>query len=83
VDPDETLREAREALDDYFENQSKNITGEIDAADRLAEAFAALDTWLMEGGFLPTPWLEAASDWKKIERRLERLERGLDKEAES
>jgi hypothetical protein len=77
MDPDETLKMARQALHDFW------ASAEIEAADRLAEAFRSLDTWLGDGGFLPTPWLEAASDWKKIEKRLERLERRLDKESES
>jgi hypothetical protein len=53
MDPDEALKNAREALKDYSEFQS--VKGTLEA-DRLAEAFEALDQWMRRGGFPPKDW---------------------------
>lgn len=51
MDPNEALKLARAAVQDYRDNHPAN-----DAADALAEAFEALDGWLSKGGFLPAAW---------------------------
>lgn len=58
MDPNETLRLMREALED-----SSLLEG--DAADRaredVCEYVRALDEWLTKGGFLPDAWARPAS----------------------
>jgi hypothetical protein len=49
MDPDTTLQQLRSILRDRS----------VPARDRALQAeelFAALDTWLQGGGFLPAPW---------------------------
>ena len=56
MDPDQTLKEAREAL--------ANIRGKAGVppavvgaqVEQLIDAFEALDGWLSKGGFLPSEW---------------------------
>lgn len=50
MDPDETLKRAREAYAQYTARPTH------DAAEALAEAFTALDGWITRGGFLPRDW---------------------------
>jgi hypothetical protein len=54
VDPDETLDQMRQAVDEY-ENAS-TLGLEAEAAERLIERFVALDEWLSGGGFAPADW---------------------------
>ena len=54
MDPDETLRNARQADEDYRETDDAETAN--DASERLAEAFRALDDWLSKGGFPPADW---------------------------
>jgi hypothetical protein len=53
MDPDEALRNAREAVRRLNADEF-----EVDSGDAMAlvEAFEALDGWLSEGGFLPAAW---------------------------
>lgn len=54
MDPEEALKNAREALDVLRGSVDNN---ELEAASAdLADAFEALDGWLSKGGFLPTAW---------------------------
>jgi hypothetical protein len=46
MDPDETWRQLKEAINE----------GDFDRADEL---FDALDDWLVKGGFVPTAWRDA------------------------
>ena len=60
MDPNETLRVLRRALQDYGETDA---AAPIDAevADELYVAANALDTWLSRGGFLPQDWAPNSS----------------------
>jgi hypothetical protein len=61
MDPNETLKRAREAsrtlrcgverAEDFY-----SITDLAQAAAALSEHFDALDAWLVRGGFLPADW---------------------------
>jgi hypothetical protein len=54
MDPNETLRELREAVSDYRDPMRRS--GVEYAAATVVEKFAALDAWLTQGGFLPDAW---------------------------
>jgi hypothetical protein len=54
MDPNAALAAARQATED-FENAT-SISQELDAAERLASNFTALDHWLSQEGFLPGAW---------------------------
>jgi hypothetical protein len=57
VDPDQALKNAREAAQRY--RASNEVEGErngSEAAFDLVDAFEALDGWLSKGGFLPEDW---------------------------
>jgi hypothetical protein len=61
MDPEQALAEARAALADYRTAQTNNRDHRddhlvVDAADRLADAFEALDGWLSAGGYRPDDW---------------------------
>jgi len=51
MDPNVALANLREAL-----NPDPDRVGIEDALDNAIEAFAALDGWLSNGGFLPGAW---------------------------
>ena len=53
MDPDEALKRAREAAQRYKRNIPRDPPV---AADDLADAFEAIDSWLSNGGFLPQDW---------------------------
>lgn len=53
MDPNEALSNARLALVTYRANPGDHYDP---AAERLADAFEALDEWLTNGGFLPRDW---------------------------
>lgn len=55
MDPNETLRFAREALE-RFQRAPVTTRDSVMAAMDLAEAFEALDGWLSRGGFVPNAW---------------------------
>lgn len=57
MDPNVTLATIRDANLDY--GAALNTDDAIDAADRALSAFAALDSWLRVGGYLPTRWESA------------------------
>ena len=61
MDPDETLKKLREALELYCRRYRDKGTG-LREADDMADAVEALDNWLSIGGFLP-------EDWKKRETK--------------
>lgn len=50
MDPDEALKNAREAVIVFYES------GQQHGGAELAAAFEALDGWLSQGGFLPQDW---------------------------
>jgi len=49
MDPNATLKEIREILND------RKVADNADL-DRLADCVEDLDHWLVRGGFLPEPW---------------------------
>lgn len=51
MDPNETLDMLRQAVIEYERGESPE-----GVAGALAEAAAALDAWLSNGGFLPADW---------------------------
>lgn len=55
MDPDEALRRARKAMEDW-EIADHGSPAEWEAAERLSSAFGALDDFLSHGGHLPTAW---------------------------
>jgi len=55
VDPNAALRDARKALAEWREADSKGRDTTL-AAEDLAAAFDALDGWLSKAGFLPVAW---------------------------
>jgi len=56
MDPNATLTELRDLIDEYYED------GPTDRLTRLlVDHFQALDNWIKGGGFLPDDW-----DWSKI-----------------
>ena len=61
MDPDEALKNAREALRlirDKEQEGYRDWGGRHEAQEfvDLADAFEALDGWLSKGGFLPKAW---------------------------
>ncbi|UAK38422.1 hypothetical protein K8O93_01055 [Gordonia bronchialis] len=58
MDPDAALANARDALARFRKSQADGaLLHQNYAAIDLTEAFAALDEWLTNGGFLPASWL--------------------------
>lgn len=58
MDPDTTLITARKALAEYHDALDTENTYEAqEHAERLAEAFEALDKWMTKGGLLPDAWV--------------------------
>lgn len=57
LDPDTALRDARNALERMRDWDSAQP--HEDAANDLAEAFSALDRYLVTGGILPLAWVNA------------------------
>jgi hypothetical protein len=55
VDPEQALKNARDACERIVETEPGTVARDDAAAD-LAEAFDALDSWLSRGGFLPRDW---------------------------
>ena len=55
MDPDQALQDGRRAAASVL--QAVDGNGDlIESAERLAEAFQALDGWLASGGFKPQAW---------------------------
>lgn len=54
MDPNEALKQAREALQTWDNSLDRDEAR--DAAEQLARTFEALDQWLSRGGFLPNAW---------------------------
>lgn len=61
MDPNETLRELRQAYSDYEDTRGRSNGPAWEAADRMRDAAAALDEWLCNGGFLPDAWHSKAN----------------------
>ena len=55
MNPNEALKDAREALKNVLGARGREHTN-MEALDKLADAFEALDGWMSRGGFLPTEW---------------------------
>lgn len=58
MDPDEALRQLREAIATLNQDDHRR---EI-AAEQVVDHFQALDEWLSRGGFLPKAWGAAVPD---------------------
>jgi hypothetical protein len=58
VDPNTTLAELREHVR-LVNDESTSPALRATHAEWAVEKFEALDTWISNGGFFPTPWLEA------------------------
>lgn len=56
MDPNEALKRCRALGAQVLRNVDDGVLGSRDTAEALAEAFAALDSWLAKGGFLPKSW---------------------------
>ena len=57
MDPDQCLKELREAVEEMKREISKGFDGDLgDAADKAIIKFEAIDGWLSRGGFLPEDW---------------------------
>jgi hypothetical protein len=57
MNPNETLRLMREAMQTYLQGEAtRDREVMADAASDLYTHAAALDTWLSRGGFLPDAW---------------------------
>ena len=57
MDPNETLRVLREAMQTYIRGEAtRDREVMADAASDLHTHTEALDTWLSQGGFLPDAW---------------------------
>ncbi len=59
MDPNEALKNAREALKRHRRSQEReegSASPNTEGADDLADAFESLDRWLSKGGFLPDAW---------------------------
>lgn len=66
MDPNEALKNAREALIAFHAEEDSTLIEE--AAGRLADAFEALDEWLMKGGFMPEAWERAHEERARVIR---------------
>lgn len=53
MDVDQVLEELRSAVSDYEDTRGHGGSSE---ADRMRDAFRALDDWLIAGGFSPADW---------------------------
>jgi len=59
MDPNEALKDAREAADNLFaqfDSEDPSSSAIEQEAHMLAERFAGLDEWLSKDGFLPMDW---------------------------
>ena len=55
MDPNEALKNAREAVQRY-NNCNEHVLTRVKESEKLVEAFEALDGWISKGGFLPKDW---------------------------
>ena len=55
MDPNETLSRIRGAVQEH----QSGLLLSSDGVDNLVELVAALDEWMMKGGFLPEDWQKA------------------------
>jgi hypothetical protein len=54
MDPDEALKQLREAMAERDTGKRKRARKY--SQDEIVDLFQALDQWLMQGGFLPQDW---------------------------
>lgn len=54
MDPDATLRDIRDLIDEI--NATTDKARLVDLSGQLTEKVEALDTWITSGGFLPASW---------------------------
>lgn len=60
MDPNTTLTELREAVIQLGRLNTPDAPDDVYVAtNAVLERWEALDTWISNGGFFPTPWLEA------------------------
>lgn len=62
MDPDKALAELRRLASQYGDD-APPIEEVDDLALRMVEAFQGLDTWIINGGFLPTDWQGPDQGW--------------------
>jgi hypothetical protein len=74
VDPDEALKNAREAVQKLIKYDYE-LTGSPDTT-KLVESFQALDEWMSRGGFLPQDWAKGRIKYEPAEfkTKVERCE---------
>jgi len=53
MDPNDTLRKIREAMNIFYGGSDKDC---LDAGVDITNLFDSLDKWLSKGGFLPDEW---------------------------
>ena len=56
MDPNETYRDLIRAWSEFQQYRERAHTDAFYAAERMADAVEALDTWIRGGGFLPSAW---------------------------
>ena len=61
MDPNAALEACRQAVA-VMQDETADDGDRLDAGDRLAEHFAALDEWLSRGGFAPDAWAAEPAD---------------------
>ncbi len=79
MDPNETLRQIREAIQAFDDNYGEPPSES--AATAVLDLFEALDGWLSKGGFLPDDWqageVTRAASLDERQRLLKDQEDGL------
>lgn len=60
MDPDEVLRQMRDAIYEFIYAE-EGSAAEADGAAEAAGHAQALDQWIMHGGFLPDDWQQHAT----------------------
>jgi len=56
MDPDKTLEELKELLQEHAQGAIQSFADLNDWADQVTEKFQALDYWITAKGFLPKNW---------------------------
>jgi hypothetical protein len=72
MDPNETLRQLREAVAAYRTADSHgDAESRADVAETVVSRFEDLDQWLSDGGFLPGAWNNRVRELEADVARLE------------
>lgn len=85
MDPNEALRQARQAADTLAEVEANEDPAVLHhLGTHLAEVFTGLDEWIVKGGFLPKGWegpltTTMAGNWTDNVRAIHRLETAFDR----